>query len=175
MSTVKTAASIARIHISTQLLIDLLKVKEIGTFLTYSELSKVAGCDVCPQGPGYAYLMSAKRIVQREFQKTFVAIPKEGIQMADNQAIIAQAAQYRTSIRRKSDRGMRLLGCCKLDSLTAEQKNAVNAAGTQFSLMRIVCNASSTKQIESAVAVAQQQLPLQQTLAAFGPVKDNGQ
>lgn len=160
--------SIAELSIDSQLLAKLLREVEPNGVITYEQMNGQINRDCSPGGKAYGCLMTARRIVQREDQIVFDAVPNEGLKRLTNDDIARAGDGFVARIRRAARRGIRVLACVKFESLSNEDKIAHSASASQLGVLSEVAKASSTKRIASAVKESQEKLPVGKTLELFG-------
>lgn len=139
--------------------------------VTYDELDNVAG-EPIRQSRGYGWLATARRILQRERDQVWLSVRGVGLKRANVDEVRDSANNCVTKSRRSSWRGIKQLATVDFSTLNNDQRVRFNTTASLLGAIHHMTGTKSVAKIEGAVAVAQDKLPVQKTLAAFGVVNE---
>ena len=158
------------LSLETQLLVALLVDVGVGETIPYARLAEEIGEGV-QAGRGYARLSSARRIVQRDHNAVFAAVPGQGLRRLDGASVVGVVGAYAQKAGRAARRAIRVGRCVDV----AELDNAARIRwSTQMSIAGVLLRftqPAAVKRIAAAVSKSQQRLPVAKTLAALGDTK----
>jgi hypothetical protein len=150
----------------TRLLRQHLRAAIVGQTMTYDELSKVIGK---PVDSANTSLRSAINSVLRHDHIVFAAIRKVGIERLSDDRIVSASDQDIDGIRRKAKRGaIKLTSISDYDKLTPAKQLMHTARLSVLTMVAYSTSDGGLKKIEKAAVGKKTELPLKETLAAFG-------
>lgn len=150
----------------TRLLYQRLVRAEIGDFISYKELCEIIDRDV--QKEGRCYLVTARKMAQRDDDKVFGVVTNEGLKCLNSTEIIDTAAFSIEHIKRTSRKTIRRISCIQdISTLPNEEKIRFNTYASTIGAISVMTKGSSIKKIEAKVQETQEQLPYIKTLDAF--------
>lgn len=150
----------------TRLLRQHLRTVLIGSTVKYEDLSAVIGKPVDGATPS---LRSAINSLLKQDNIVFATIRKTGLERLSDERIVSNSDSDIDGIRRKAKRGARKLTCVGDYSAMAPGKQLAHTA--RLSIMTMVAYATSDtglKKVEGASVNHKNELPLAETLKAFG-------
>lgn len=151
--------------VNTQFLVDRLSTCAMGDVVTYTELSRIAGCDV--QNGHRGTLESARQIVQKDKGFVFGVVRNEGIQRMTDEEIALNAKDDIHAINRKAKKSIRRQANADYSKLSEVGKLAFNTSGTILTLLSAASSRGADKRIETAVKDSSKPLSLTDALVAF--------
>lgn len=152
----------------TRLLRQHLRTAKIGDVLTYADLSKVLGKPVDSSHPS---LRSAINSVLKHDNFVFAAIRKIGIERLSDERIVSASDGDIDAIRRKAKRGARkLTSIADYAAMTSNKQLAHTARLSVLTMVAYSTTDAGLKKVEQASQGRKTELPLQETLRAFGLV-----
>lgn len=152
--------------IDTRFLYQRLAQMSVGETITYKELNDIIGSDV--QGQARSALTSARKICERENNKTFGVIYNEGLKCLADEEIVNTSVAAVEHIRRTSRRTIRRLGCVQnFNALENDDKVRFNTYTSILGVMATMTKSNNIKKIEAKVQETQEQLPYTKALEAF--------
>lgn len=150
----------------TRLLRQYLREVKVGETVTYADLSSVIGKPVVSSTGS---LRSALNSVLRHDCFVFAAIRKVGIERLSDERIVSNSDADIDGIRRKAKRGARKLASIgDYSALPAPKQLAHTARMSILTMIAYTASDAGLKKIEAASAGHRKELPLQETLKAFG-------
>lgn len=152
----------------TRLLRQYLRSVKVGETVTYDDLSKVIGK---PVDSSNASLRSAINSVLRHDHFVFAAIRKIGLERLSDERIVSASDKDIDGIRRKAKKGARKL--TSIGDYSAMTPNKQLAHTARLSVLTMVAYSTTDaglKKVEDASRGHKTELPLQETLKAFGLV-----
>lgn len=158
------AQTIAEQAVDTRLLVSLLSKAEIGQTFTYAELSRHLGRKV--EG-STSNLLSARKILQRDYGMVFDTIWGQGIKRLSDSEIVALGDKLPGKVRRLAKRTIVKVSVAKDEALTNEQIVQRNAAVSMAGVLMHVSTKSGLAKLEAAVKVNAAELPVGKTLELF--------
>lgn len=158
--------TIREVTVESRLLYQRLQKMEVGELITYSELSNIIGRDVQDNGRGS--LNTARRMCEREDQKTFGVITNEGLKCLNGSEVISTAEYTAGHIKRTSRRALKRLNCVgDMNQLSNDEIIKMNTYASLMGAFVVMGKESNVKKLSSAVEKTQDQLPYTKTLEAF--------
>lgn len=117
--------AIAELSVDTQVLAKRLLQVEVGSSISYTELSALIGRDV--QGKARYVLTSARQMVERDEHAVFESVHNEGLKRMNDSGVLASGKRAATHIRRTATKSARRLGTClTYDKLSQDEKQEFN-------------------------------------------------
>lgn len=166
-----TSANRFAIRIDTKLLVERLAQVLAGGLISYEELGGVIGRraeDIMSPGSCYRCLESARRIVLRDYQFVFRAVPRQGLRRLTDSEIVSEVPEEaRKTIRRKVGKAGREIIAVDFAKLDNAEKVKHNASLSILGAIGQALTPAKTKKIEAACKKAHTQLSLAQTLEVF--------
>lgn len=158
--------TIKEVTVESRLLYQHLQKMKIGEMVTYLELSNIIGRDV--QGSGRGSLNTARRMCEREDQKSFGVIVNAGLKCLSGAEVISTAEFATGHIKRTSKRALKRLKCVgDLSKLSNDEVVKMNTYASLMGAFVVMGKESSVKKLSSIVEKTQDQLPYAKTLEAF--------
>ena len=151
----------------TQLLADRLLKTQPGELVSYEELSKIAGMDVRPGGPGYGRLGSARNIALCEGRILLEPVAGEGIKRIVPEEQAGLGPKYVSTLKRASRRRLRKLAAVEYDKLNDQQRTQHNVAASVLGCVEVFTRPKSLEKLTGAVQQATAKLPIGDTLKLF--------
>ena len=158
--------TIPAISIESQKVIERLGWCEPGDFVSYQELSQIAGGDI--QDGKYFALDTGRKRLERDRSYVFATVKNEGVKRLTDEEIVRTSEIGITKVRREARRSVRKLVCVDFDTLTNVAKIKHNARLSVFGALAIVTSAKKQRLIEQAVSETKTRLDVGQTLRLFG-------
>ena len=142
--------------------------------VTYDELDKVAGESV-RTSRGRGWLKTVRRVLQRERNQVWLPVRGVGLKRGNVDEVRDAANHQVTKSRRSSWRGIKQIATVDFRTLNNDQRVRFNTTASLLGAIHHMTGSRSVAKIEAAVAVVQDKLPLEKTLAAFGVVSEKEQ
>lgn len=158
--------AIPEMSIDTRLLIDKLKTVEVGTTITYDELTAVIGRDIRSR-QGYQRLQSARRHCRKHLGIVFATVAKEGIRRCDDAAIVGVAEDFLHRTHRAAKRGIETLACADFEKLDNSKRVELNAIASGLGVIHHITGHGAQKKLIASVQQAGEKLPLAKTMDVF--------
>lgn len=160
----RPAQTIAEMAIDTRLLVGLLSKADMGQQFSYEMLSQQLGRPIKGSCPN---LMSARRIVQRDFDMVFDTIHNQGIKRLNDAEIVALGDRLPGRIRRMARRSIKVVTKARDEHLSNEQIVQRNATVSMAGVLVHMASRGAVERLESAVRVNAGELPVGKTLELF--------
>ena len=159
--------------LAAQLLRDLTE----GATCSYEALREKIGKD--PQGDGYGYVMTARRMIERENQCVFEVVPNEGIKRLPPRGVLNRGAKDIEHMKRSTSHAMRrqstLVPIEKQQEMTPEERSRFLTQLSHLGILRHIMRPKAVKQLDAAVVARNDALPSADVLRLFAANgKENG-
>ncbi len=161
----ETHKAIPEMAVETRLLVQALCKLTPDEFLPYSELSRIASCNV--QGQGRGYLNTARDRVASDKAIITEAVRGEGIKRIANANIVDVGRAALKSIRNKSRKTGRKLTAVDISVLTNDQRVAHLATASGLAMIAHCADPRSVRRLEPLCAASTLELPVGRVLEAF--------
>jgi len=158
--------TIPAISIESQRVIERLGQCAPGEFVSYEELSSIAGGDI--QKEKRFALDTGRKRLERDRGLVFGTIKNEGVKRLEDEEIVQTSELGINRVRRQARRSARKLVCVDFDNLSNEAKIRHNARMSIFGALVIVTSIKKQQAIEAGVTQAQSKLDVGATLRLFG-------
>lgn len=140
--------SFPSISIETSSLIKFFQEKTEGFVATYRELEELVGRSCRPDGSGYRYLCSAKKILLRDFNMVLDAEPKVGVRVCTNEETMVVAGRDQKRGRRAILRSRQKLTTVEYDRLDKEKKVEWNARMSLLGALDLITTPKAVRKVE---------------------------
>lgn len=158
------AQTIAEQAVDTRLLVGLLSKAAIGQEYSYEALGKELGRVVDGSTPN---LISARRIVQRDFDIVFGTMHRVGIKRLSDSEIVASGDTLTGKIRRAARRTIATMSKARDEVLSRDEITHRNATVSMAGALVHMASKSNMAKLETAVRVNAAELPVGKTLELF--------
>ncbi len=132
--------------------------------VSYDELSRVAGIDVCDGGRGY--LRTARSMLQREGM-VIECVRGEGVRRLRDPETVRTGQRDVDVIRRRATRAMRRVSAVDFEKLSPDDNRVLNVHLAQLGVLKLMSTAKSQTKIEGMVEKVDRKLSTKQVLALF--------
>jgi len=158
------AQTIAEQAVDTRLLVGILSKAAIGQEFTYQRLSAELGRKIVGNDSN---LMSARKIVQRDFDIVFDVQRGHGIRRLSDPEIVALGDRLTGKVRRAARRTVRQVSLARDEHLSKDEIVHRNAVVSMAGAIMHMATRSNVAKLESAVRVNAAELPVGKTLELF--------
>lgn len=152
----------------TQQLADRLKkaaAAESYDVIPYSELSQIIAADV--QREGRSYLISARRIVERDTGRLFGVVLDRGVKLLEINEQAALGTDYVMRTKRLTRRAVTRLAHAQTEKMSADQLREHHTNASILGAMGLFMRPKSIAKIEDAVDKCSAKLAIGETLKLF--------
>lgn len=143
--------SFPNISIETKMLVDHFKEKPEGSVTSYADLENMVGRSCRPEGSGYRYLCSAKKILLRDYDVVLDAEPKIGVRVCTNEEKMVVSERDQKRGRRAFIRSNRKLDAVEYDRLESGTKVKWNARKSTLGALLMMSTPKASKKVEKLV------------------------
>lgn len=157
--------------LQTQILLDCLRkaIEANAEIVTWDELTAALGENIHDHN---SKLLTARKIVLREFERDFITIRNVGIKPATPEEALSHAQDERRGVSKKAKRAMEILyHGCKYDELPKEKQASHNTEMSVLAMLSHAAQERTVKKIASKVESAGVKLSLEGTLEALRNAK----
>ena len=158
----KTGRVVKQMGIDAQVLIERLRVVNIGETIPYVVLSEAIGRDV--RGHGYGSLNTARNRLCRDEGIVFGTVTGVGLKRLDDSGKVKEAGEGINAIRRAADRHLLIARAAEYDSLSDDDKKKYNATMSHLGVLRAAATSAAQKRIVAKVENSKGMLPVGVTL-----------
>lgn len=144
--------SFPNISIETNSLVNHFKDKPEGAISTYKELEDLVGRSCRPDGSGYRYLSSAKKILLRDYNMVLDAEPKIGVRVCTNEETMVVAGRDQKRGRRAILRSRKKLSTVEYGRLDQGKKVEWNARMSLLGALDLITTPKAIKKVEKLVS-----------------------
>lgn len=148
----------------TKIIEKILESAEVGQLITYQQISNAIGRDVRKHSVNS--LNTARRGLLKSKGILFGVKQNSGLIRLDDKQIVQTTEGDRARVNRVAKRSLEKLSVVNFDNLDDKSKKEHIAASTQFGVLAMFSQSSSTKRIESNVE--NKELSIGETLKLFG-------
>jgi hypothetical protein len=143
----------------TQAIVRLLATASVGQLVTWEQLSTELGQRADPGGPGYPATLSARRVLERDYQIAFEAEPTFGLRRLENVQIVQSGDRFISRARRAVKRGILRLTCVDFATLPRERQIEHNAKLSAMSAIAELGSQKAIARIEKTIGDSNSALP----------------
>lgn len=143
----------------TQALVRLLSSATVGQLITWKALSEMLGHRADPGGPGYPSTLSARKVLERDYQIAFEAEPTLGLRRLENVEIVQSGDRFISRARRAVKRGILRLTCVDFAKLPRARQVEHNAKVSAMSAIAELGSQKAISRIERSIADSNAALP----------------
>ena len=143
----------------TTALVRLLEKTEVGATVSWASMSSELGRDCSPDGIAYGATISARRILERQQQRAFEAVPNQGLRRLANVEIVESGDRFIDKARRAVKRGIVRLTCVDYAALPRDKQIQHNAKLSAMSAIAELGSSGSIRRIEKQIEDSNAALP----------------
>ncbi len=158
------AQTIAEQAVDTRLLVGMLSKAAIGQEFTYEALGKELGR---PVSGSTSNLISARHIVQRDFDIVFGTISRHGIKRLSDSEIVAVGDKLTGKVRRAARRTINTMAKARDEVLSKDEITHRNTTISMAGVLVHMATRANMAKLETAVRVNAAELPIGKTLELF--------
>lgn len=148
-------------HPETSMLVNELHKYDMGTFVSYADLSTILGREVTGAD---SRIQSAKRALLSRYGQVWGTIRGEGLKRLDDRGIASTGHSVVRSVRRKTHRANKQLSLVDLEQLDDTERREYWAVKSLIEVVTISCTATKLKRIAEETEKQDRSIPVAVTL-----------
>ena len=159
----------AKVTLETKKLYDAMVLLKPGDFLSWDQISTIAGVDCRAGKTGYSSLAKARKILIQVTGKYFEATIGKGLNLLSPEEFAQGSGKFVRYLRTRAKRSSKTINCCVKDyeSLTQEARTQVNLSRTYLQALILTTKPKAMLKIEGIVKQTQGILPSKDLLLHF--------